>query len=496
MSVSRSLAAFRGRLYALLERSFGIDARALATFRISLGLILIADLLLRARNLRRFYTADGVLPVSVLAEQVPLLADLSLHAQSGDAWFQVVLFVIAIMVALAVVIGYRTRLATALSLLLLLSLHARNPYVLNGADSLLEHLLFWSLFLPLGERWAVDARRTDQTRTRIVSVASVAILLQVLLVYGVNAVLKHRSAVWMEGDAVRILFGLDRFTVLLGPTLRRVPILLDVANWAWIVLLTLSPLLVLSSGRLRTALVGAFAGMHFGMLLTMPLGIFPLVSMCALIPFLPPGVWDTLERSSAVGRLRQRATVPGSVLADRLPDWSPPRRVLSQHRRRQVSKTLAAVALVGIVLFNATALGFLPVPAPVENTVAEDQIDSRWTLFAPNPSSTDRWYVAPGTVDTGERIDAFGGSELRWDRPPNIAATYWSARHGKFMRNLRYDGTLQAALGRYLCDRWNRNHEAELVSLELYAVETPSFALEESSTERVQLVNKSCNPDA
>jgi len=51
-----------GRLSAALRRRIRIDVRALAAFRVALGVVLLVDLALRARNLTAFYTDAGVLP--------------------------------------------------------------------------------------------------------------------------------------------------------------------------------------------------------------------------------------------------------------------------------------------------------------------------------------------------------------------------------------------------------------------------------------------------
>jgi hypothetical protein len=78
-----------------------------------------------------------------------------------------VLFAIAALVAIALLVGYRTRLATVL-LALLASLQARNPTLIQGGDNLLLLLLFWGMFLPLGARFAIDAaldRRAGGRRT-------------------------------------------------------------------------------------------------------------------------------------------------------------------------------------------------------------------------------------------------------------------------------------------------------------------------------------------
>lgn len=477
------------RIYRGLERRLGVDTRALAAFRISLGLLLLVDLLLRARDLGAHYTDEGVLPVALLAERYPTLSRLSLHALSGDAWLQVVLFALAGACALVLLVGYRTRIATAASLCLLASLHIRNPYVLSGGDALLQHLLFWSLFLPLGARWSVDARRRAATRERVFTPASAAILAQVVLVYGVNAVLKHRSGVWLTGGAVESVFGLDRFTVLLGNVVRDLPAALWLANWIWLGALLSSPLLLFLTGRRRTALVGAFGAMHLGMLLTMHLGIFPLVSMVALVPFLPGAVWDRL------GRVRRPRAVWSAILdrLDRvLPVLAPNSATssLGQWGSRAAQATAAAV-LVGLVLFNAIGLGFVQAPPPADDALSESRSDLRWVMFA-NPSDTDRWYVAPGTLESGERVDAFDHGEIRWQRPDDVTRTYSSARMRKYMSNLRYDEGLQSSFPAYLCERWNRTHGDGLVDVSLYAVETPSHEWGTEARRRTELVSASC----
>lgn len=195
------------RVRSALARRFGIDTRALAAYRIALGLLLILDLALRSRDLRAHYTDFGVLPRAALSEKLQYL---SIHTISGDAWVQALLFVIAGLVAAAFVVGYRTKLATLVSFVLLVSLHARNPLVLNGGDLLFRRLLFWSLFLPLGERWSVDALRAEETpRTRVSNAASAVLLLQVLAVYATNAVVKLRGDLWVNGEAIQYVFSLS-----------------------------------------------------------------------------------------------------------------------------------------------------------------------------------------------------------------------------------------------------------------------------------------------
>ena len=152
----------RGKLLNALEGSFGIDLRSLALFRVALGIFILADLAVRAADLAVFYTDSGVLPRGVLIDHfksfwnfsVPLIDfsyNVSIHLASGNVWFQAALFLIAAFFAVMLIFGFHTRTAVCVSWFLLVSLQVRNPLVTQGGDVLFRMLLFWSMFLPLGQ---------------------------------------------------------------------------------------------------------------------------------------------------------------------------------------------------------------------------------------------------------------------------------------------------------------------------------------------------------
>lgn len=452
----------------------GIDGRALAAFRVLLGAILLLDLLLRARNLGTLYTDNGLYPIAVLSEQYPVAVQFSVHALSGALWYQALLFIVAGVCAVCLVVGYRTRVATVACLYLLASLHIRNPNVLSGGDALLQHLMFWAVFLPLGERWSVDARRASRARTRIVSVATVALLIQVLLVYGVNAVLKFESESWLSGTAVETVFRIDRYTEWLGPIVAEFPLLLQTANWVWVALLAASPLLVVFTGRLRALLVGAFVSVHLGMFATMQLGIFPLVSIAALVPFLPSECWDAVDQKTATWGLRHASGDLLATLAGTVPSVGArlSNRSLSVWISR-ITHTVLAVVLVTLVAVNAIAVGFLPVPPPADDVLSGNPADSRWTLFAPHPPQTEQWVTAQGQLESGAPVDVLSESPLRWRNPDEGHVTYSTARMRKYAASLGESESSRAAFADYLCDWWHRTQETNLTSLSITRVSRP-----------------------
>ncbi|MFB6168658.1 MAG: HTTM domain-containing protein [Haloferacaceae archaeon] len=494
------------RLRRALGRHLGVDARALAALRVGLGLLLVADLLGRARDIRAFYTDAGVLPRSAHAE---LTAEWfrSVHLLSGDLWFQALLFVVAAVAATVLTVGYRTRTATAVSWLLLVSLHNRMPVVLNGGDVLLRMVLLWAIFLPLGARWAVDARRRADGATRdrtgrVASLASAGLLLQVVTMYSVNAALKLSGTLWVEGSAIRYVFSLEQFTTPVGALLATHPELLVAVDRVWLALVTGSVLLVLLRGWPRAALVGAFAGGHLSMYLTMRLGLFPFIACVALLAFLPPVVWDRLaEGADRVDVRPGRALAAADRVLPRLPTLPPPGRV------RETLATLAVVcvlvlAVLGNVQPATTVRDRVPDAADPVLDLAVDarpavyatRTDQYWTMFAPEPMRTDGWYVVPARLENDSRVDALHRRPVRWTTPDDVAASYPNARWRKYLVNLWRPGfaPYRDHLADYLCRRWNATHETDIVALDLYYVEQPGRLSGPEPTNPVLLEEHRC----
>lgn len=488
------------RLRQAARRRVRIDTRALAAHRVALGLLLLADLLLRARSLTAFYTDAGVLPRSALLVRDAQLHP-SVHVVFGDVWGQALLFCLAGAFALALVMGYQTSLATFGSWVLLVSLHNRMPGVLNGGDVLLRLLLFWALFLPLGARWSVDSRQQGSGVSSVASVASAAVLLQVVLMYLTNGAMKSAGEFWLAGTGIEYAFSLDQFTVLLGDYITAVPAVLHAADYLWLVLVFGSFLLVVFTGRRRTAFVLLLGGMHLGMLLTMRLGLFPLISMAGLLVFLPSTVWDTFEVRAHLTRPVHRLDAWHDALARWLPTVSV--RDVPSGLSRWVDRMRTAVPVVFLVLvllWNVHFLGYTEiaghdtVPETAEPAIELTRTDQYWSMFAPDPYRTDGWVVAPGVLASGERVDAFHGGAVTFERPRDVSATYPSARWRKYLVGLwKHDTAARERFATFLCTRWNERHETTLQTVTVFFVEEHTrIDGGEEPIERVRLARQRC----
>lgn len=498
-----STTEFRRRLGSLLGSRFGIDTRGLAAFRVALGLLVVGDLLFRARELRTFYTDWGVLPRSALAELFPTLATASLHTVSGSVTGQAVIFALAGGLAVLLAVGYRTRTVLVGVLLLHVSLYARNPYVLNGGDGLLIVALFLGVFLPLGERYAVDAvrraraPRSREPRAHVTSLATATVLLQLVIVYVVNVPFKSQSDAWMAGNGVQYALELEQFSVFLGPSLTQYPALLTAVNWLWIGMMAASPLLILSTGRLRTAAVAGFVAAHAGMIATLRLGLFPFIVIAFLLLYLPPSAWNRLEALSTVASRPTgagvRARIPGPIvsiprsMADDSPTEVPP----AVRRGVRVAATVVlAIVLVSSVAWPAAELG-VGADSGADPVIEADGYV--WTLFAPNTPTTTRWFVAPTTLESSERIDAFRGGTLEWEKPADAADTYPSALWLRYLVEMRFTSEReQRQLASHLCQRVQTEHGVEPTEVQVYTVEQQIPTAGGGEPERTELAALTC----
>src|SRR5262249_39932141 len=138
----------------------------------------------------------------------------------GSVPFATFVLVVTVLCGCALFVGWRTRLFTVLSWALIISAQNRNVPDNTGADAVLAALLLWSMFLPLGRRLSVDARRAPRsTDDGVFSVASVLLVLQIVMIYAFNVVNKNEDA-WWKGNAVMMALDIDQHATAIGMFLR------------------------------------------------------------------------------------------------------------------------------------------------------------------------------------------------------------------------------------------------------------------------------------
>lgn len=481
-----------------IQRLFGVDLRSLALFRIALGAILIADLVIRAGDLTAFYTDDGVLPRARLIGEFGKSDWLySLHLMSGGAPFQAAIFLIAGLAAFAMLTGYRTRIATAISFILLCSLQNRNPYVLQGGDALLRVMHFWILFLPAGARWSVDALRARQkpggcwrpigvtalSPNIVVSLGSAAALIQVGLMYWFTAGLKSDPIWWRDGLGVWYALSVDQFSTSLGQRLLEFPTLLKVLSRATFWIEAFGPFLAFvpfATARFRMAAVLLFVGFHFfGLRLTMELGLFQYTATAIWLIFIPSDFWDRWA-PAILRRVRIRAQPWLEPLS------APPAAAEGPLRPLRLAAHAGIIGflLIYAIAWNVRAADFNRYAGVFPrnlNWIGElTGLRQYWSMFAPRPMTDDGWWVFPAWQVDGDIVDLRTGQPVDYAKPNLVSATYKNQRWRKYLMNLRESQHQRhrAPLAPWLLDEWNRAHQGNdrAVALQMVYIEERTTA--------------------
>jgi hypothetical protein len=320
-----------------------LDIRSLALFRICLALCLLSDWVDRLPDLTAHYSDQGIVPRNMLGGLCPPI----LHCYSGETWFQAVLAGLGIVLALALMVGRQTPLATFFSWLLLISVHGRNPALMQGGDMLLRLLVFWGLFLPLGACYSLDAADPNARprSPRVLSPGSVALVLQICLVYWFAGAWKWAPEWHEEGSAVHLALQIDYFTTRFGQFLLQYSTVCRLLTWSTILLETIGPVMLFlpfAPGLFRMLTIGAFLTFHTGLAATMELGNFPFVCMVAWLALLPTSFWDRI-----VAQLRTPARVGTTLVHD----------PLSTGGRRLVGLLETFLLIPGIRLAEAVEAG-------------------------------------------------------------------------------------------------------------------------------------------
>jgi predicted DCC family thiol-disulfide oxidoreductase YuxK len=314
----------------LRDRYLTVDVRWLGIFRMLLGSLLCVDLLRRWYYARPFYTNDGLLP-----------NHFSLFRPMGSNVFSIyhafstlgevsVAFAITLLVFLSFTFGLKTKLMHVLSAVCITSLNSRNIFVENGGTVVVNLITVWTLFLPLGRRFSLDALfrslRREQEHTpaelnqrepgqasnsRYVSLVVLALLLQWSVIYFFNAVHKSGEG-WRNGTALHWFWHQDRIVTALGIFARHhAPLwLIKGMTYGTLVVESVLAFILLipfwQTWTRRIALLLALA-LHGGIALSSRLGPFSYVMTLFFVMLLGQKDWELLGRW--FGRPARKKTV-------------------------------------------------------------------------------------------------------------------------------------------------------------------------------------------
>jgi hypothetical protein len=433
--------------------TFTLDARSLAVYRIGLGLLLLADCLLRTRDFRLMFAADGMFPLETLFRYH---ADSTLWSAAflidADWWSGVVLATEGL-AGLVLAAGYRTRTATLVGWIALVSVIRRTSPAVNAGDIWLACQMFWSMFLPLGARWSVDAwrsgsrERAPQPAGAVRSVASAALVLQLAAVY-LGAGLAKCNTDWFAGDALAHALSVHDHGTVVGMALGSLSWLTRPLQWGVLLVEIGLPLILLAVPRavVRGTIVALFIAFHASIWLAMTVGLFAAIGIVAWLPLIPAAAWPR----------RRAEAAPAPLGLGRAATWA---------------CGLAGLVAMASFLHQVTPLAERPLPRPRVAAINLCCLPQEWAMFG-GVSPQEQWVYGRGLLADGSLVDLLrGGRPLEEERPAGGFTTLPHHRWHKFFwvlptpRVRMFAPPAAAALAR----DWNARHTGgrQLVALEI-----------------------------
>ncbi|EGC33721.1 hypothetical protein DICPUDRAFT_154198 [Dictyostelium purpureum] len=287
------------KFYERVRDGFSLDLRSLSFFRVLLSTYLLVDLATRSIYLNKHYTDYGTYPrsSSVSGERY------SFHQFGGSTTFVLIIFITNAIINLSLMVGYRTRLSTILSFVFLASLQNRNHFVIDGSDDYCRTMLFFSIFLPLGEFFSVDSilsnKNKPKEKKKYLSGGTVSFLTQFIYIYVFTALFKAGEA-WHETyDAVYYALNLIQFGHGMASFFLQFPSLMVFLTRVTLIFEYVGPFLLVSpffNSTTRIISILGFVGMHIGFGLCLNLYLFVFIPMVVCTAFIPSDVWDFIER--------------------------------------------------------------------------------------------------------------------------------------------------------------------------------------------------------
>ncbi len=474
------------------------DRRVLGLARIAFGFVLVYDLIRRARVLDLLYTNEGVLPNHfVLFEpqarpQFSLLMGFSTPAEAR------VEFALIFLVYALYTLGLFTKLSQILVLLVFTSLNTRNLFVEDGGISTMISFSVWSVFLPLGDRFSLDALRRQaslpnlrarirarrELRMPVVSLAVLALTLQIVVIYWLNAV--HKTGpTWRHGEAVHYVLWQNRVTTPFAWWLahHEPPYFSWLATKGTLLVEYTIPVLVLYPGVVWTRVVafGLSVALHGGIALLMTLGPFSYAMMTLVLSRVPGDALDWVAkrrpRHLARGLVRRRAAWT-AWLARRVPHAPAPRPAavpLPWGKLREGTVAFLMVA-AGVELSQVNPGVRLKLPQPdwLRMVVMYPRLTQRWSMFAPHAPTDDGFGVVDAVTADGRHVNPFTGEAPDFEamnrgpiKEKIETADYLFSVH--FPPNERYRRELARYIDRYH-EREGLGPKDRIVSYDVYWV--------------------------
>lgn len=208
-------------------------------------------------------------------------------------------WVVLLVSAIALTIGWHSRLAALAVFVLILSFEHRNLWVFNSGDLAMRIEALILALSPCGAALSLDQRRrtgrfwSAQQRSRW---PLRLMQVQLSLIYLASAQAKLSGTAWPQGTAVSYALRLpDMSLISLPQWMTTSSLLMNLATWA-ILFVELSIGILVWHNRLRPWVLAVGVVMHTVIMMTIAVGFFTLAVFVLYLAFVPARVVQRLPR--------------------------------------------------------------------------------------------------------------------------------------------------------------------------------------------------------
>jgi hypothetical protein len=282
------------RAFVVLWKRFWFKpdtGHTLGLFRIALGLLVVIIVALDGPQWERFYGVNATLPLSdaIMANKGYTHSILSILASPSYIW---ACYLTLLLSAICLTLGLLTRAASVIVYLVWISMFHRNPFWINGEDAVINMLLFFAMFAPLGFRYSIDSVLSREPRgIHVVRSAWSLRLIQlsVVMIYIFSLPAKYMDDIaWRDGSAIYYVSLSTRWFRFPEINIFHSLYLSVIATYATLAVELTFPLLVWFK-RTRTFALISITVLHLGVaaLLSSTVTFFNLAMLVSFITFVP-----------------------------------------------------------------------------------------------------------------------------------------------------------------------------------------------------------------
>src|SRR5690606_20538713 len=331
----------------------------------------------------------------------------SFFTTNDNGYLQAVLFGTYFFCVCCLLVGYRTRLFTVLVWLFLMSVHNRNPLILQAGDHLLRMVVFWAMFLPWGYLLSLDSLKNvgGKKSYSYESFASLAYICQIAFLYYFSALLKSSPEWRSEFTAIYYALSIDQIIRPVGELLYPHYELLRLLTAGTFYLELVLPLLLFMpfyNAWFRMAIIIGITLLQFGIFLTMNVGLFTATAVVIMIGLLPTSFLDSFSSrlSGTIGSLK----IFVNRLIQRYP-FMKERKKIAPARPRLSLEIIVVLALVYVLGWNMQTVGKKVIPDNFLWIGSLFKLHQHWGMFSPVVFKNDGWFIYAGTTQDGGEID-------------------------------------------------------------------------------------------